>query len=78
MNAKDVYKVIFGEDLKKETYKMVGHSFNKVVGGKQVCSNCGLMALNNPFTQWCIEKGCYSDLHPQYKSVKVRLTRLWS
>ena len=76
MRSKDAFKAVFGDDSKKETYKMVGHSFNKTISGKSVCSNCGLIVLNNEFTRWCIEKGCYADLHPQYNSVKVRLTRL--
>lgn len=76
MKSSDLYKHIFGEDmLRKEPYKLVHHSFNRQVCGKQVCSNCGLMALNNDFTKWCIDKGCNADLHPQYKSVRLRLTR---
>ena len=75
MKSKDLYKIIFGEDHKKEVYKMVGHSFSKIVGGKQICSNCGLMALNNPFTVWCIDKGCYSDLHPNYRQVRKTLSQ---
>lgn len=77
MKTQDLYKLVFGESQQKETYKMVGHSFNKVIGGKQVCSNCGLVALNNEFTRWSIDKGCYADLHPQYKSVKIRTTKMW-
>lgn len=76
MKYKDAYKAIFGEDFKKEVYQMKPHSFNKVVGGKHTCSSCGLVALNNPFSQWSVEKGCFSDLHPEFKSVRKRYTRM--
>lgn len=61
---------------KKDTYKMKGHSFQILKGtGKQFCTSCGLVALNNQITQWCINKGCnYSD-HPQFKSTLKRLTK---
>lgn len=62
--------------VSKESYKMVGHSFrmlNRV--GKQVCSRCGLLALNNPITEWCVGKGCNYEDHPQYKSKLKRLTK---
>lgn len=75
MKSKDAFKAVFGDSNSRENYKLVGHTFNKVFSGKPVCSNCGLIALNNDFTRWCIEKGCYADLHPQYNSAKVRLTR---
>lgn len=77
MKSKDAFKAVFGDSSTKETYKLVGHSFNKQVCGKSVCSNCGLIALNNEFTRWCVDKGCFADLHPQYASAKVRLTKNW-
>lgn len=57
-----------------ETYKFKGHTFNCVVGGKKVCSSCGLIHLNNKLTQWFIDKGCLADLHPDRKSAVKRLS----
>lgn len=67
------FKSVFGEDYKKESYQMKAHTFNRVIAGKPYCSSCGLVALNNDLTRWCIEQGCYADLHPAYKSAKKRL-----
>lgn len=39
-----------------------------------VCIKCGLVRLNNRFTQWAIKNGCNNDEHPQYQQMK-RLTR---
>ena len=36
-------------------------------GGKQVCSHCGLVNLNNRLTDWSIKKGCNFDEHPDNK-----------
>ena len=56
-------------------YKMVGHSFTPLKGvGKSYCKNCGLVALRNKFTDWCVDKGCNYDVHSQYKSAKKRYT----
>jgi len=77
MKQKDAFKSIFGTEYVKESYQMKGHSFNKLLSNKPVCSSCGLIALNNDFSKWCIEKGCYADLHPQYESTKRRLTKMW-
>ena len=60
----------------KQSYKMKGHSFVALKGvGKQYCSCCGLVALNNPATGWCIEKGCNHSDHSSYKSAMKRLTK---
>ena len=61
------YKRIFGEEYVKEPYKFVSHSFTKTIVGKKYCSRCGLMALNNPFTEWAIDKGCNNSDHPNYQ-----------
>lgn len=54
-----------------EVYKMQGHGPVIVNGGKQWCFSCGLVALNNKASDWCWDKGCLYDLHPQYeKSMK--------
>lgn len=76
-NIKEIFKQVFKEEYVNESYKMQGHSFSKVVGGKQVCKSCGLVALNNDFTRWSIDKGCYSDLHPEYKNARKRFTKMW-
>mgnify|MGYP006961047935 CR=1 FL=1 len=76
MKSKDAFKSVFGEDYKKESYQMKGHTFNGLIAGKSYCMSCGFIALNNEFSRWCIDKGCYADLHPQYQSVKKRLTKL--
>ncbi len=70
-----LYKDIFKEDYQKETYKMQDHSF--VFSErlrKSVCSRCGLLALKNQFTQWSVDKGCFSDLHPQYENKRKQFT----
>lgn len=59
----------------KETYKMVGHGPWIVSGGKQWCFSCGLIALNNRASDWCVDKGCLYDLHPQYQKSMKKLTK---
>lgn len=60
----------------KDPYKFKGHSFRPMKGiGKQVCSGCGLIALNNKATDWCIDKGCNYEDHPQHKQAMKRLTK---
>jgi len=73
--SKDQYKIVFGEEKKKEVYQLKGHSFSGIVAGKQVCSSCSLVGLNNDFTRWAIDKGCYYEIHPEYKSAKKRFTK---
>lgn len=56
------------------TYEYKKHSFIPLTGvGKQYCYRCGLVALNNPLTDWCVAKGCYHDDHPAYKSQVKKL-----
>lgn len=55
---------------------MEAHSFELRVGGKQYCSNCGLIALNNPFTDWAIRMGCRHKDHSQYENKRYDLTKL--
>lgn len=60
----------------KQPYKMKGHQFKPMNGtGKQVCNSCGLVALRNQATEWCIEKGCNFSDHNQYESTMKRLTK---
>lgn len=62
----------------KETYKMEAHQFRTDVrvGGKQYCTKCGLLALNNEFTSWSIKMGCNSESHPSYQQIRSRCTKL--
>lgn len=70
MRQTELYEKVFGEKYQKEQYKMEPHSFKEEcrIVGKPYCSKCGLVALNNDFTRWSIDKGCLSELHPQYNS----------
>jgi hypothetical protein len=38
------------------------------------CIKCGLVRLNNRFTEWAMKNGCNNDEHPQYEQMK-RSTR---
>ena len=71
--ARETYKAIFGEDYVEDKYKLEPHVFIASGFGKQYCRKCGLVALNNPFSIWAHEKGCYNELHPQYNQ-KRKLT----
>lgn len=58
------------------TYKMVGHSWSPLKGvGKNYCTNCGLVALRNQFTDFCVDKGCNYDVHSSYKSARSKYSR---
>ena len=75
MNFKDGYREIFGEEYREEKYKFMPHNFKGKVVGKHYCLKCGLVALNNDFSQWSVKMGCLSDTHPQYQSKKRQFTR---
>lgn len=65
LNAKD-----------NRTYKFIGHQFVPLKGaGKQYCKSCGLVALRNKATQWCIDKGCNYDVHKDHDSTMKRLAK---
>lgn len=76
MKQSALYEMVFGEKYKKEQYKHEPHSFKEDcrITGKPYCSKCGLIALNNPFTRWSIEKGCLSELHPSYEAQRKKAT----
>ncbi len=61
--------------MKKEDYKHEPHQFvfSRALG-KQYCVKCGLVALNNGFSQWATQKGCMNELHSSYKSTKTKFT----
>ena len=67
--AKDgVWVQLPNDGSQKPTYSFEPHSFNKTMCGKKVCGNCGLMRLNNDFTNWSVKMGCKNDLHPAYQN----------
>ena len=44
---------------KEEKYVYTPHHwFLDRNAGKQVCAWCGLVALRNKASDWCVEKGC--------------------
>lgn len=57
--------------------KLEPHSWtgNKVLS-RQVCRKCGLVALKNDFTAWCIQMGCDYRDHPEYEAKRMQYTRL--
>ena len=75
MNKQEMYD--FMNSIKQKTpYEMVGHSFVPLKHvGKQYCYRCGLVALNNDFTQWCVRMGCNHEDNPQYKNMRSKLTK---
>ena len=38
--------------------------------GKFTCRKCGLVNLNNTFTQWAIKYGCNNEDHPDHEKQK--------
>ncbi|ATS93451.1 hypothetical protein P1A145kb_p051 [Pectobacterium phage DU_PP_I] len=49
--------------------------WNTRYAGKQVCAWCGLVALRNKASEWCVEKGCQYKLHTSYPATMKKLTR---
>jgi len=63
--------------MEKEEYEHQAHRFVfSKPAGKHYCVQCGLIALNNGFSDWATEKGCLNEIHPSYKSTKRRFTKL--
>lgn len=58
-----------------KAYKLVPHQFNSSHAGKACCTKCGLLALRNRATDWCVEKGCEFENHPDYTNAMKRLTK---
>ncbi len=50
-----------------EPYVFEKHRFTGRIVGKPYCVGCGLIAANNEFTQWSIDKGCNNEDHPQFQ-----------
>ena len=75
LSADEKYKLL--QTNAQTAYKFKGHSFTPLKGiGKQYCKGCGLVALRNDISAWCIDKGCnYSD-SPHYPAALKRLTKM--
>lgn len=58
------------------TYKYEPHAFYKrKFLPWLICAHCGLIALNNAFTRWAIEKGCDNDNHPDFARKRKELSK---
>jgi hypothetical protein len=53
--------------MAKEPYKMEPHGPWVQGSYKTHCINCGLVRLNNDFTNWAIRMGCNNSDHPNYE-----------
>lgn len=59
-----------------DKYKERGHTWYLDKNcGKQVCAFCGLIALRNQASDWCVQKGCFYKLHPSYQKTIRKLTK---
>ena len=58
-------------------YEYEPHSFRKTKSlSWPICQHCGLVAINNGFTRWSVDKGCNSRYHPSYKSIRSKFSIL--
>lgn len=74
LSEKEKQELLNTKDSRR--YNYVGHSWVPIKGvGKMVCKSCGLVALRNPLTDWCVDKGCNYDVHSSYKHKVKTLTR---
>lgn len=65
-------------DNNQEKYEYERHHFYlDKHAGKQVCANCGLVALRNKASQWCVDQGCNYKLHASYPGTIKKLTKLF-
>jgi hypothetical protein len=54
--------------LAKQPYTMQAHSWDsKKLFHWDVCVDCGLVALKNDFSRWCIRIGCHYKDHAGYR-----------
>lgn len=51
-------------------YTMEPHNATGSIVGKKYCVKCGLIYLNNAFTQWAIKKGCNNEDHPEHANMR--------
>ena len=62
---------------KADDYEYVPHNFVKrKFMAWSACQSCGLVSLNNLFTEWSVKKGCDNRYHPSYKSARNKYTEL--
>jgi hypothetical protein len=63
--------------MEKEEYKYEPHQFVFwKAAGKHYCVWCGLVALNNPYSEWAVEKGCLNKLHTSHNNTRRKFTKL--
>ena len=65
-----------GVKVESEPYKHEPHTFVHRAGGKMFCHVCGLIALNNAFSDWAVKMGCMHKDHPSYQSKRYQFTKL--
>jgi hypothetical protein len=51
-------------------YKFEAHGPWVAGSYKTHCQGCGLVRLNNSFTEWAIRMGCNNRDHPNYETVR--------
>lgn len=55
--------------------KITPHSFKRTKSMPWPwCQRCGLVLLHNAATEWCRQRGCDYDEHPDYRAAMRRLT----
>lgn len=58
------------------TYTFEPHKWgNRKAISWAVCEHCGLLLLNNKFTQWAVKNGCNSNDHPEYNKARDKYTK---
>jgi hypothetical protein len=55
-------------------FKKENHRFDGKIAGKTYCTKCGLIFLNNKFTEWAVAKGCNNEDSPEYERARKRLS----
>jgi hypothetical protein len=57
------------------TYKFEAHGPWVIGSYKTYCQGCGLVRLNNDFTNWAIKHGCNNRDHPGYEAARSSLAK---
>lgn len=60
--------------MSKPQYVPEPHNFTGHILHWRYCVHCGLIRLNNRFTDWSVRMGCNNDEHPDFEKMR-RLTR---
>ena len=55
---------------------MEQHNWQGRVCNWRCCVKCGLILLHNPFTRWCVERGCDYAEHPGFSAARAKYTKL--